>query len=133
MSTLTLTILLNISGSAFGLPQGLLTSLCYVESGHKVSAVHKDDGGQDSLGLCQLHLTTARLMGFKGTRKQLMDPVVNMYYAAKYLAHQVKRYHGDLTSAVIAYNIGSSRHLKVTSYSRKVFAQWHKTVRIASR
>lgn len=122
-----------MSGSAFGLPQGLLTSLCYVESGHKVEAIHHDDGNGDSLGLCQIKIQTARFMGFRGTRKQLMDPVVNMHYAAKYLAHQVERYHGDLTSAVIAYNIGSSRHLKVTSYSRKVFAQWQKVQRIASR
>lgn len=115
-----------MAGASFDLPPNLLTSLCYVESGHKVAAVHQDDGNGDSLGICQIKLSTARFVGFKGTRKQLMDPTINIYYAAKYLGHQVQRYHGDLTKAVIAYNIGSARQLKTTQYSQKVMKQWRK-------
>ena len=108
----------------YGLPANLLSSICYVESKHLVTAIHKDDGGQDSLGICQIHASTARMMGFKGTNKQLMLPQNNIRLAAAYLAHQLKRYHGDVVSAVISYNRGSTKHLLTTSYSVKVIKQW---------
>src|SRR4051812_14031958 len=84
----------------FSLPVGLLSGLCFVESSHKPAAVHKDDGGQDSVGLCQMHMSTAKLMGYKGSEKGLLDPSINAYYAAKYLKHQIDRYHGDLRKGV---------------------------------
>lgn len=107
----------------FGLQPNLLSALCYVESRHNVAAVHKDDGTSNSVGVCQVKLKTAKWMGFEGTEKQLMDPKVNTYYAAKYLAYQQKRYH-SVTKAVIAYNIGNAKDLTRTKYSDKVLKQW---------
>lgn len=87
------------------LPPGLLSSLCYVESHHKVEAVNRQDGSGDSLGLCQIKLTTAAQMGFKGTAKDLMNPTTNAYYAGKFLRSQIKRYK-SVQKGIVAYNAG---------------------------
>lgn len=116
--------LLTINSAQFNLPKNLLASICYTESTYNVSAVHHDDGGSDSLGLCQIKLETAKEFGFKGTQRQLMNPYWNTYYAAKYLHHEILRYHGVIVKAVIAYNRGSAGNLIRTEYSNRVLARW---------
>jgi soluble lytic murein transglycosylase-like protein len=118
LTTLFLAATINHS-----LPVGLLESLCYVESKHNVNAVHRDDGNSDSLGVCQIKYRTAQYMGFKGTRQQLMLPTVNIYYAGKYLRHQLNRY-GSIERAVIAYNLGHAGRLTSTKYQVRVYEQW---------
>lgn len=108
----------------YGLPPGLLASICFVESGYKITAIHYDDGNQNSVGVCQLHLSTARMMGFKGTEKQLMRPQTNIKYAAAYLQHQLKRYHGDVNKSIISYNRGSAKNLTYTPYGDKIYKRW---------
>lgn len=105
------------------LPQGLLSSLCYVESHHNVSAIHPHDGHGNSVGICQIKLAAARSVGFKGTEKQLIDPATNITYAAKYLNKQVKRYH-SVSQGVIAYNRGNSKGLTTSEYQVKVYKHW---------
>lgn len=73
-----------------------------------------------------MHLTTAKMMGFKGTARQLMLPQNNIKFAAAYLAHQIKRYHGDVAQGIISYNQGSSKHLTSTKYCVKVYKKWGK-------
>lgn len=113
-----------IVSAQFNLPPGLLSSLCYIESTHNITAVHHDDGRGDSLGICQIKLETAKGLGFKGSQKELMQIENNIYYAGAYLQHQKNRYNGDITKAVIAYNIGSAKHLTTSRYQTKVFKQW---------
>lgn len=105
---------------SFNLPPGLLESVCFVESSYNVNAIHHDDGKGDSLGVCQIKIGSARMMGFKGTSKQLMDPATNIYFAGKYLSHQLKRYNQNVTKSLISYNQGSAKTLTSTRYSRKV-------------
>lgn len=105
MTTLLLTFV--SATTTFDLPKGLLSALCYVESHHSPTAMHMDDGGSPSIGVCQLKLNTARLMGFKGTVEQLKNPKINIYYAAKYLKYQLSRYQNNTTKAVAAYNTGT--------------------------
>ncbi len=120
----TLMILFTSMSLQYHIPPGLLKSLCYVESKYKVTAVHKDDGpGGDSLGICQIKLSTAKEMGFKGNAKQLMQPHVNIKYAAKYLSKQLQRY-GKINKAVIAYNRGNARNLTTSKYQIKVYKTW---------
>lgn len=123
MRMVTLTALFMTMSTSYGLPAGLLSSICYVESRHKITAVHHDDGGADSLGVCQIKLKTAKAMGFHGTAKQLMIPRNNVKYAAKYLAYQINRYK-SVSKAVIAYNRGNARGLTSSHYQRKVFNKW---------
>lgn len=92
--------------SHYELPAGLLESICYVESEHKISIVNQHDGGSKSLGLCQVKINTARMLGFKGTEKELMLPVTNITYAALYLKKQLNRYNNVITKGVSAYNAG---------------------------
>jgi len=121
-----LTLYFLLTTAQYNLPPHLLNSLCYVESHHNIHAIHLEDGPEDSLGICQLHLSTARMMGFKGTKTQLMDPKTNIEYAGKYLSHQIARYHGDTIKAVISYNRGSTKGLTTTKYQLKVYREWRK-------
>lgn len=120
----TITALFIAASANYNLPPGLLSSLCYVESTHNVNAIHEDDGSTDSLGICQLKYATAQFLGFEGTEEQLMEPSENIYYAAAYLAHQLRRYNGDITKAIISYNRGSAGLLTRTEYSDKIIKQW---------
>ena len=101
----------------------MLESVCWVESKHKITAIHKNDGDSDSLGVCQIKLKTAKWLGFKGNSEELMDPENNIKYAGKYLAKQINRYKGNTKKAVIAYNRGNAKELTVSNYQVKVFKQ----------
>jgi len=119
-----LTTIFFLVSVQYGLPNGLLESLCYVESKHKVDAIHYYDGKTHSYGVCQIKLETARSMGFKGTAKQLMQPEINVRYAGLYLTFQIKRYKGNTKKAVIAYNRGNAKGLTSSQYQIKVFNKW---------
>lgn len=124
----SLILVYALATSSFNLPQGLMSAVCYTESGHNVRAIHKDDGSENSMGICQMHPSTARLVGFRGPDYRLMDPKINIHYAAKYLQHQIIRYNGDVVKAVAAYNAGSYRKAvkgaKNQKYVDKVFLNW---------
>ncbi len=111
------------------LPPKLIDSICYVESGHNAKVVNINDGGSPSHGVCQIKLDTARLVGFKGTTKQLMDPKTNIYWAGKYLKHQLRRYDNNIEKAIAAYNAGKHRVndqglTKNRKYVNKVLQVW---------
>ena len=113
----------------YNLPPGLLMSICTVESGLNVRAIHKDDGSDDSRGICQLHLNTARLMGFKGPESQLLEAGPNILFSGRYLAHQLHRYNGDYASGIAAYNSGTLRldhcgKIRNIKYVNKVTKAW---------
>lgn len=101
----TLTILFLTVSQANNLPNGLLSSLCFVESGHNVAALHKMDGNSHSRGVCQIKRGVAKALGFKGTPQDLMKPEINVKYAGKLLAYQIKRC-GSVEKGVLAYNSG---------------------------
>jgi len=124
-----LTVLFVSASSTFTLPQGLLSSLCYVESRHRPSAYNKTDGSSPSLGICQIKLETAKTLGYSGTAKGLMKPATNVYYAAKYLKKQLVRYKHDIQKAIAAYNAGTyfpdaKGQPKNKQYVRKVLLAW---------
>lgn len=129
MNIITLVSLFSVISQTYNLPPDLLKSLCYVESTHNVYAVHIDDGGSNSIGVCQIKLPTAKLMGFRGTDKELMNVHDNVKYAAKYLTFQLRRYNGNVYKAVAAYNTGSYiTHNGVDPinkpYVNKVLKEW---------
>jgi soluble lytic murein transglycosylase-like protein len=116
-------VLFTATSLHFNLPPGLLSSICYVETRHNVNAIHYQDGGEDSIGVCQLHYTTAQWLGYEGTEEGLLDPATNIYWAGAYLAYQQCRYH-SIQRAVIAYNYGHAKGLTTTEYQVKVYRQW---------
>lgn len=113
----------------FDLPPGLLRSICFVESSYRIHAVNKDDGDERSLGVCQIQLPRAKMLGFKGTEKELMTPVTNVHYAGKFLRKNLDRYSGDVVKAVAAYNSGTYKqgrngHAVNVKYVTKVLKAW---------
>ena len=92
-----------------GIDYSILHSLCKVESGLNPAAINHYDGGTHSYGLCQIKLSTAKLMGYRGDATALMSPKTNAMYAAKYLKHQLNRYDGNMWYAVSAYNMGTAK------------------------
>lgn len=121
---MTLAALFTLTSLSLVLPPGLLDSLCFVESHYDLAAVTPLDGGEDSIGVCQVKESTARWLGFRGTREELFNPEVNVYYAGKYLKYQLTRYSGDTVRALSGYNRGHSTSPYHNNYTRKVFATW---------
>lgn len=114
----TLALVFATVSITFNLPQGLLSSICYVESGHNVSAVNQNDKGSRSRGVCQLKRGTAKALGFTGKPWDLQNPEINIYYAGKLLAYQIKRC-GSINKAILAYNSGKCNKGS-PSYLKKV-------------
>ncbi len=98
-----------------GVPALLLAGICYVESAHRPHATNHDDGGSSSIGLCQIKLTTAQMLGYTGTVEGLYDGKTNAKWAARYIKYQLKRYHNDWEKAAAAYNAGSVFIRKTTN------------------
>lgn len=128
METFLLLTFATIS-QTFSLPPGLLESVCYVESKHDIFAFNSNDGGSNSVGICQVKLSTARSLGYTGNERKLRDPAVNIFYAGKYLSFQLNRYHGKVHKAVAAYNAGrycrnEKGGIKNYKYVDKVISHW---------
>lgn len=114
-----LSLIFILVSNQLNLPNNLLRAVCFVESSHNAKAIHLNDGKGDSLGLCQIKLATAKMAGFKGTQTQLMDPLVNAYYAGLYLKKQINKY-GGVRAGVIAYNRGHYKKETPDHYYKKV-------------
>lgn len=84
----------------------LLLAICTHESGLK-NSIHPHDGGSPTYGVCQVKYDTAKMIGFKGKSYELMNPVTNVEWAAKYLAYQHERYGDNWCKVAAAYNAGS--------------------------
>lgn len=108
---------------ALGLPQGLLSSVCWVESNHNVRAIHHNDGQGTSLGICQIKRSTAAFLAYRGTESGLREPETNIWYSGLYLAKQHRRY-GSWTKAICAYNRGSCYSNGINRYTSRVFVRW---------
>ncbi len=76
--------------------------IAYVESSFRPTAIG-DDGR--SFGLMQIQMPTAKDMGFKGNKKQLLNPKVNAKYSIRYFKYMRKRTK-SIEMALDAYNRG---------------------------
>ena len=83
----------------------ILASICYYESKFKPMAIHENDGGSGSYGLCQIKLALAKSLGYKGSVNGLLDPTTNATFAAKALRYHMKKTHG-IEELIAAYNAG---------------------------
>lgn len=73
-----------------GVDVTLAHALIARESGWQIHVV----GRAGEIGLTQIKLPTARLMGFRGTRAQLFDPATNLRFGMKYAARAIR--HGGI-------------------------------------
>lgn len=91
------------------LPPDLIRAVIWVESrGDPKAQRYERKIDDSSYGVMQVLLGTAIEMGFKGGAPELLDPAANMHYGCRYLTKQLKRYGGDIPSAIAAYNAGGA-------------------------
>ena len=93
---------------SIGVSPLLLLSVCQEESGFK-KVVKYDDGGRDSIGVCQVQRRTALEFGSYYDKLALLQPSVNITIAGLYLKKQIKRYKNPW-NAIAAYNSGSLKY-----------------------
>ncbi len=129
--------------AGFGIPSGLLLTLCERESGPRddkrqvlrPKAIH--DGGKGS-GACGMKLTTAALVLGRGvTRKELQNVAFGAVISARYLTE--KRWCGRWSSwvaRVLCYRVGPTHRVlarvdktpwwKLPRWwgTRKIFERW---------
>ena len=116
----TLESFYNKAAISNGVDYRVLKAICEVETNHNTKLKKIWDGGSYSYGICQVKLGTARAMGFKGSDKELSNPEINIEFAARYLAYQLKRYKGNYKKAIVSYNRGSYTNEETKSYQGKV-------------
>jgi soluble lytic murein transglycosylase-like protein len=105
MSSFLITFGLAMNSMMFNLPPNLLSSVCWVESTHRPHVIAYDDGGSASYGLCQVKYATAKALGFKGDKSDLLNAGVNSYYAAKILKYHINQCK-TIDAAILAYSSG---------------------------
>lgn len=117
-------LLFSFWSSALGIPDGLLSSMCYVESNHRIYIISRNDGGSDSYGICQVKKAAFRQVGLDQGDKEadMLNPDKNIEAAGRYLVWQYRRY-GSWNKAIVAYNQGHYRG-SLTPYHRKVIREW---------
>ena len=73
-----------------------------VESNYRASA----RGAAGEIGLMQVKLSTARLMGYRGSARGLYDPDTNLKYGMMYLAKAHQLGGGSVCGTILKYNAG---------------------------
>jgi soluble lytic murein transglycosylase-like protein len=84
------------------LDPALIDAVIKVESNYDPQAA----GSAGEVGLMQILPSTAKLLGFNGTKMELADPATNIRLGATYLAEAWKRAGGDLCRALMKYRAG---------------------------
>lgn len=103
---MTYSAIILAAAKAVKVSGALLLAICTQES-NLTNAMVLHDGGSPSYGVCQLKYETAKMVGFKGRKQDLMDVKTNATFAAKYLAYQQTRYGNDWVKIASSYNAGS--------------------------
>lgn len=115
---------LRTAAEEVSIPPRFLRAVCMVESNLDPQAYNGQDGHGGSYGLCQIKFITAVRFGYQGPAMGLLNPEVNAILAARYLKHQLLRYHGNWVRAIAAYNAGSAgREIKNMDYVERVIKQ----------
>ncbi len=94
--------ILREKAAALGVPFELADAVTEVESSYNRGAV----GGVGEIGLMQVLPSTARMLGFSGTLKELAEPSTNIHYGVTYLARAWRLADEDICTAVMKYRAG---------------------------
>lgn len=88
--------------AANGVPVDLAHAVVFSESSYKAGST----GAAGEIGLMQLRLPTARLVGYKGSAKGLYNPETNIKYGMKYLGRARELAGGSTCGTILRYNAG---------------------------
>ncbi|MBK8768298.1 MAG: lytic transglycosylase domain-containing protein [Burkholderiaceae bacterium] len=112
----------------YGIPQGLLTAISWIESRHRAGAVGpRLADGHQALGPMQISSIHAHHLAVGGIRlRDLFDPCVAYAVGAWALRHCLDRF-GTTWKAVGCYNTGPAATSPIAQwrYAMKVQAAWH--------
>lgn len=86
----------------YGVPTRLAHAVVQVESRYNPRA----RGAAGEVGLMQIKPATARMMGFRGSSKNLYHPETNIKYGMKYLAKAHQLGGGTVCGTILKYNAG---------------------------
>ncbi len=101
--------LIMSQGVKSGIEAAIIAAIISAESGGDATRTRWEANVEDySYGLMQIRWTTAKWLGYGGSRDGLLKPSDNISYGVKYLKYQYDRY-GDLVDAIAAYNSGTVR------------------------
>lgn len=91
-------------------PASVIKAVIAAESSFRPDAYLEEAGGDGSIGLMQLRLSTAKGVGYYGTKANLFLSAVNIYYGTALLADLAHRLNvgttGDWPAVFSAYNGG---------------------------
>lgn len=101
-SFLPYSALISKYAKAYGVPVNLAHAVVRVESNFNPKA----RGSAGEIGLMQIKPATARMMGYKGSAKDLYDPETNIMFGMKYLAAAHDLGGGETCGTILKYNAG---------------------------
>ncbi len=102
-----------------GVPFDLVDAVMWVESRYNPAAT----GGVGEIGLMQLLPSTAHLLGFRGTLRELRWPQTNIRLGTRYLAEAWRLGKRDICTAVMKYRAGHGEtrfSVRSVEYCKKV-------------
>ena len=111
--------LIATHAAANGVPVDLAHAVVRHESNFNARAT----GRAGEIGLMQIKLSTARGIGYRGTRKGLYDPATNIAWGMKYLGQARRLAGGSECGTLSRYNGGLGRKGLIRSYCRGVAAK----------
>lgn len=94
--------LITLEAGRTGLDPRLVDAVIKVESDYRPDAV----GAAGEIGLMQVRPSTARLLGFGGTDRELAEPATNIRLGVTYLAKAWSLARGNLCRALMKYRAG---------------------------
>ena len=100
--SLSLTALVDREAAVHGIPIALARAVVRVESQWNP----RETGGVGEVGLMQIKHSTARFLGFAGSRTELYDPKTNVRWGMKYLAGAYKLANGNVCKTALKYQGG---------------------------
>lgn len=87
-------------------PAAVIRAFVQIESSGRTDAHLAEAGGDDSVGLMQVRLSTARGVGYGGTLDNLYLPPINVYYGTAELDRLARKFGFDWDRVASAYNGG---------------------------
>lgn len=100
--SLSLTAIVDREATAHGVPVALARAVVRVESRWNPH----ETGGVGEVGLMQIKHSTARLLGFAGSRAELYEPKTNVRWGMKYLAGAYRLAGGNVCKTALKYQGG---------------------------
>src|SRR5262249_54300967 len=119
--------------SDYGVPAALVDDVIRVESNYRPNT----RGNAGEIGLMQIKLGTARMLGYSAPARGLFDPDTNIRYGTRYLAMAYTLSEGDTCGTILRYNAGHGAtrmnrvsaafcsKVKQMQTGRSDFVAWH--------